>query len=168
MDKMKKFLSGAIVAFVIFAVLFSFTACGEDKNEDKYSVKGLMDKVTNSMTDLPPMLTVSYGDENAESVFSYLSDIDYSKVKDFIFKYSEEGLADEIAIIQLKDEADASSVVEELKTRITIRRSTFITYNESEVMKFNGAKAKNIGNYCILIIGNQASNGIYDFEGAFK
>lgn len=163
---MKKYKIVSIL--MIVCLMLGMSACGEKDEGGKYTSKELLAKVTDDITNLPQMTTVDSDSENAKDIFTYLSDIDYESIEDYAFTYSKDGLADEVSVIQLKDEADVSSVEKDLNDRINTRRSTFSTYNEEELKKFDTATVVSKDCYVMIIITSQAVNGKYAFNEAFK
>lgn len=158
-----------VLLFAVCIVGFSMSGCGKDDSEDtKYTADELMKTVTASITDLPSMTTINQDSDNAKDIFTYLSTMDYDKIKDFAFNYATDGTAEEIAIVCVKDSDDADTIEEDLNKRLSSRKATFETYNEEELAKFDGATVVSNGNYIMLIIGNQAQNGKFAFNKAFE
>lgn len=163
----KKYVITFFVMFT-FAVM-SFCGCGsEEVEEGKYTSLELMEKVRSGINDLPEVVEFTETTENADKILGYLTDTDMDKIKSFAYIYSEEGKAEEIAIIELKKNKDVNEVMNDLKERIETRKNCFITYDEEEVKKFDAATVVVKDNYVMMIIGNQANNGKYEFNKAFE
>ena len=90
--------------------------------------------------------------EDAEDLFSYISDMDYTKVDKFFVSYSKEGNADEIAVIAVKDEADAADAEKSLKAHVQDRINVFTQYAPDQVKKAEKAEIFTSGKYAVLII----------------
>ena len=165
--KIKNKIYGLLSLMIICS--FVLSACGSKKEiSGKYTASEVMERVAGSITDLPEMKTVKSGDDNAKDIFSYLSDIDYDKVNDFEYRYSANATAEEIAIIRMKDEADMGKIKDDLQKRLDDRKNNFEIYNTDELVKFDGAFVLVKNNYAVLIIGNQAQNGKYEFNKMFS
>lgn len=165
MRKINKII-GIIAIICVF--MTSFTGCGKEEAESKFSATQLMEKVLSGINDLPEVEVVTEKSDDAESIFSYLSDLNFDKVKSFEYRFSKEGLADEIAVIEVKNSDDVDSVMKDLNDRVETRKNTFKTYDEKEVSKFDTALVVAKDNYILMIIGNQSQNGKYEFNKAFE
>lgn len=166
-----------LLVILLLSMLLVFASCSDkDEEEDaenvenggKYTSMEIFETVSSAMKDMPDMITSTDEDEGAEDIFLIFSELEYDKVKDYVFCYSSEGYADEIIVVQVKDNADAKEVKEDLEERLESRKSTFATYNAEEGTKFNAATVLSKGNYVSLLIGNQAQNGKYEFNKLFK
>ena len=90
------------------------------------------------------MLNASSAEENAEENFKHISDLDYSKVDSYFVSYSEEGLADEIAVIAVKDPQDVKEAKESLDdhrdavqhmSAIKVKADCIVTRNKKDFRK---------------------------------
>nr|MCR5784526.1 DUF4358 domain-containing protein [Eubacterium sp.] len=118
---------------------------------------------------LPDMTTVSSNDEDAENLFGYLSDLEYDKVDSFFLSYSSEGLADEIAVIAVKDAADVEEAKKTLDAQVENRLNTYTQYDPSQVDRVENAVVFTTGRYAVLIIcdGDEAVKDAFnDFISA--
>ena len=166
---MKNLIKKINIVALIIVLTGVLASCGKEKEvAGKYKASEVMETVLGGMNDLPEMITVKSGDDNAENVFTYLSEVDYDKVSDYEYQYAKEGSAEEIAVIRMKDESDMKRVKEGLEKRLADRKNHFELYNTEEVPKFDGATVVVKDNYAILIIGSQAQNGKYEFDKLFK
>ncbi len=150
-------------------------SCGESEDNKKeenkktgYTSKEVYDAVSNAMKDMPDMTTVSDESDDAKNLFLVFSELEYDKVEDFVFCYSTTGLADEIIVVHLKDSGDIEELKEDLQERLESRKSTFEVYNTEEGSKFQGATVLVEDNCAVLLIGNQAQNGKFEFDKLFK
>jgi len=105
---------------------------------------------------LPKMSSVNGSTENAEKLFSYLSDFPYEKVEDFFLAYSSEGKADEVAVIALKNAADAAEAKQTLKKHTENRIKLYQQYEPSQVERVQKALIFTSGKYVGLIICNNS------------
>ena len=106
-DVMKKFLSKLLVIVAMITC-----GCGSSRNTEIVSMYDLRVAMEAADDSLPSMLNASSAEENAEENFKHISDLDYSKVDSYFVSYSEEGLADEIAVIAVKDPQDVKEAKE--------------------------------------------------------
>ncbi|MDE6209260.1 MAG: DUF4358 domain-containing protein [Lachnospiraceae bacterium] len=159
----------SLVVFLMVIGILSLTACGDkEESEGKYTSKEIYDKVSASITDMPEMTVVDNTTDEGKDSFTYVTDLEQDKIKDFVFAYSKDGKADEVVVIQLKNSEDLKKVQADLEERLETRRNTFSIYDAEEGSKFQGATVVKNGNYLMLIIGNQAQNGKYAFNDMFK
>lgn len=169
---MKKIKNIKSIKAVIVCVMLSalmLVGCGSEKEEaGKYTSKEIYDKVMTSITDMENMKVVDNTTEEGKDAFSYVTEMGLDKIKDFVFAYSADGNADEIIVMQVKSSDDVSQAKKDLEERLETRKSTFSVYNAEEGAKFNGATVVTNGNYLMLIIGNQAQNGKYQFNKMFE
>ena len=71
----------------------------DDKTDNsKISMYDLTKKILESEDSLPAMTTVNSSASDADRLFAYVSEMDYSKIDSFLLAYSTEGKADEIAV----------------------------------------------------------------------
>ena len=159
---MRKKLIALITAF---AAMISFAACSSGSSDTaKYKAKEITDKVKTAMNDLGELKETDMSSENWTNIMAYVTDISKDKVKDLDYLYMTDGSAEEICVIILADEDSAKEVESDMKNRINIRKSHFETYDPEEVPKVEAACAVRNGTTCILIIGNQAQNGKFEFN----
>ncbi|MBP3339500.1 MAG: DUF4358 domain-containing protein [Lachnospiraceae bacterium] len=171
MFKIKK----CILIITLFVFMLMIVSCKDKEKEDEtssgkttgYTSNEVFEKLSDSMKDQPDMTTVTSADEGSKNVFLIFSEVDFDKVEDFVFSYSTKGLADEIIVVHTKDSADATSVKKDLEKRLQSRKATFEEYNPEEGKKFEGAVVLTQDNCIVLLIGNQAQNGKYEFNKMF-
>lgn len=163
MKKIKLYIACVLMVSVLLA------GCGDSKEkEGKYTSKEIYDKVAASVTDMENMTVVDNTTDEGKNAFSYVTEMDLDEIKDFVFAYSADGKADEIVVMQVKDSSNISTAKKDLEERLETRKSTFSVYNAEEGTKFSGATVVTKGNYLMLIIGNQAQNGKYEFNKLFE
>ena len=163
MKKIKLYIACVLMVSVLLA------GCGDSKEkEGKYTSKEIYDKVAASVTDMENMTLVDNTTDEGKNAFSYVTEMDLDEIKDFVFAYSADGKADEIVVMQVKDSSNISTAKKDLEERLETRKSTFSVYNAEEGTKFSAATVVTKGNYLMLIIGNQAQNGKYEFNKLFE
>ena len=113
---------------------------------------------------LPEMRSITGQVGDAETLFTYVSDLPYEKVDDFLLSYSAEGKADEIAVIAVKDPADAEAAADTLRAHLDQRLTLFRQYSPDEVSRAEKALVFTQDQYAVLLIcdGNQ------DVKAAFE
>ncbi len=166
----------SVSLLVLISAVFIMCGCEKEKEKDevseysggKYTSEEIYETVSMAMKDMPSMIKITSQSEDAKGIFEIISKMDYDKIYDYVFSYSEEGYADEIVVIQVKDSEDAKELKDDLEERLASRKATFATYNVDEGSKFEGATVLSKGNYLVLLIGNQAQNAKYEFNKLFK
>lgn len=121
------------------------------------SVDELREDMLAAAPSLPEMKTVSDGDEKSEALFSYLSDLDYDKVEHFFLVYSATGLADEIAVIAVKDPADAAEAKASLERHLSNRKQMYAQYQPDQVPRVENAEVFTKDQYVVLIVCDDAA-----------
>ena len=106
---------------------------------------------------LPEMRSITGKVEDAQKLFLYVSDLPYDKVEDFLLSYSAEGKADEIAVIAVKDPADAEEAAETLRAHLEQGLTLFRQYTPDQVSRAEKALVFTQDQYAVLLIcdGNQ-------------
>lgn len=113
---------------------------------------------------LPAMLNASSAEEEAESNFKHISKLDYDKVDSYFVSYSEDGLADEIAVIAVKDAADAKEAKESLEEHKQDRYKLLEQYEPEQVKRIEEGLVFTSGRYAVLIICDNSG----DVKAAFE
>ena len=150
---------------VTIASVFAFAACQTSpETETNYTAKEIMDKVKASMTDLPDFKEADISNDEWKDIIFYVTDISIDKVKDIDYLYVTNNTADELCVMILADEEAAKEVKEDMDHRIEVQKNYFESYNTTELSKLDGATAVRSGKVCIMLIGNQAQNGKYEFD----
>ena len=127
-----------------------------------------MDKVKASMTDLPEFKEADMSNDEWKDILFYVTDVATDKVKDIDYLYMTNNTADELCVMVMADEDSAKEVVEDMDHRIEVQKNYFESYNTEELSKLDGACAVRSGKVCIMLIGNQAQNGKYEFDKMMK
>lgn len=113
---------------------------------------------------LPEMKISGSWDENAEKAFSYISDMEYNKIRGFFLAYAADGMAYEIAVVQLKDQNDVVELGVSLSKHVDSRVQMYKTYEPDQVERAQSASIKTIGD-CVLLM---MCDGQQNVEKAFK
>ena len=152
-----------ICALCAVMLTLSLGACaGEDTKElNMYELEKSMLAADDS---LPEMKTVGSWEDNAEKSFAYLSDLDYGKVRGYFLAYAADGMAYEIAVVQLKDKADADALADSLNEHVRTRVQMYKTYEPDQVQRAENAVITTNGD-CVLLIMSDAPQ---KSESAFK
>lgn len=150
---------------LVIALCFALCACGETKEISIYELQKSMLAADSA---IPEMRTASSSDSDAEAKFSYLSDIDYSKVSGYFLAYAADGMAYEIAVICLKDKGDAPDAEASLRTHLEGRVSLYKTYEPTQTQRAEDALIVTRDNCVALIMCDDTSAVKSAFEEFLK
>lgn len=151
-----------ICVICALAMCLSVCACGEKTQRiDMYELQKSMVSADKS---LPEMKISGSWDENAEKAFSYISDMEYNKIHGFFLAYAADGMAYELAVVQLKDKSDASAMEDSLNEHVQTRVRMYKTYEPEQVQRAENAVVKTVGDCVLLIMCDSPENA----ETAFK
>ncbi len=151
-----------ICVICALAMCLSVCACGEKTQKiDMYELQKSMVSADKS---LPEMKISGSWDENAEKAFSYISDMEYNKIHGFLLAYAADGMAYELAVVQLKDKSDAGEMEDSLNEHVQTRVRMYKTYEPEQVQRAENAVVKTIGDCVLLIMSDSPENA----ETAFK
>lgn len=151
-----------ICAVCALVMALSLCACGEKTQKiDMYELQRSMVSADKS---LPEMKISGSWDENAEKAFSYISDMEYNKIHGFFLAYAADGMAYELAVVQLKDKSDAGEMEDSLNEHVQTRVRMYKTYEPEQVQRAENAVVKTIGDCVLLIMSDSPENA----ETAFK
>lgn len=151
-----------ICAVCVLVMAFSLCACGN--KSQSIDMHELQNSMVESDKSLPEMKISGSWEENAEKAFSYLSDMEYNKIHGFFLAYAADGMAYEIAVVQLKDKSDASAMEDSLNEHVQTRVQMYKTYEPEQVDRASSARVETIGD-CVLLIMCDAPDNV---ETAFK
>ncbi len=144
-----------LTAFVCALLLMLCTcACSSNSQISIYDLQKAMLAADES---LPETLSVNSNDEKAKDSFAYLSDMDYSKVQSFFLAYADDGMAYEIAAVELKNSADAADLKASLEKHLEGRVSLYKSYEPNQVERAENALIKINGNVVALIMCDNQS-----------
>lgn len=151
-----------ICAVCALVMALSLCACGEKTQKiDMYELQKSMVSADKS---LPEMKISGSWDENAEKAFSYISDMEYNKIHGFFLAYAADGMAYELAVVQLKDKSDAGAMEDSLNEHVQTRVRMYKTYEPEQVQRAENAVVKTVGDCVLLIMSDSPENA----ETAFK
>lgn len=151
-----------ICVICALAMCLSVCACGEKTQKiDMYELQKSMVSADKS---LPEMKISGSWDENAEKAFSYISDMEYNKIQGFFLAYAADGMAYELAVVQLKDKSDAGEMEDSLNEHVQTRVRMYKTYEPEQVQRAENAVVKTVGDCVLLIMSDSPENA----ETAFK
>lgn len=151
-----------ICVICALAMCLSVCACGEKTQKiDMYELQKSMVSADKS---LPEMKISGSWDENAEKAFSYISDMEYNKIHGFFLAYAADGMAYELAVVQLKDKSDAVAMEDSLNEHVQTRVRMYKTYEPEQVQRAENAVVKTVGDCVLLIMCDSPENA----ETAFK
>lgn len=119
-------------------------------------------------TTLPEMVSRSSKDEDAKDNFFYLSDMDYKKVDAYFYVYADAGTAEELAVVKLKDSADAAALMDSLHDHLKARQGTFEEYAPEQAPLTESAVITREGRYVVLIVSKKNGLAQNTFRDFFK
>ena len=151
-----------VCALCAVMLSLSLCACGEKTNS--IDMQALENSRVSADKTLPEMKVSGSWDENAEKAFSYISDLEYNKIHGFFLAYAADGMAYEIAVVQLKDKSDASAMADSLREHVQSRVQMYKTYEPEQVQRAESAVVKTDGDCVLLIMSDAPQNA----ETAFK
>lgn len=156
---MKKYLFMAL-----FVVTILMMAACEGEKEVNITMEDMQKQMLSVGKKLPEMSIIHGSSENTESLFSSLSDIDYSHVEDYFYAYSSEGKADEVAVIKLKKSKYAEEAKESLRNHMQDRKIMFQNYKPDEAVRVEKGLVFSDGRYVVLVIADELSKIKAEFE----
>lgn len=151
-----------VCALCAVMLAFSLCACGEKTKS--IDMQALENSMVSADKSLPEMKVSGSWEENSEKAFSYISDLEYNKIHGFFLAYAADGMAYEIAVVQLKDKSDASAMADSLREHVRSRVQMYKTYEPQQVQRAESAVVKTDGDCVLLIMSDAPQNA----ETAFK
>lgn len=146
------------------AVMLSLSLCACGEKTKSIDMQALENSMVSADKSLPEMKVSGSWEENAEKAFSYISDLEYNKIHGFFLAYAADGMAYEIAVVQLKDKSDASAMADSLREHVQSRVQMYKTYEPEQVQRAESAVVKTDGDCVLLIMSDAPQNA----ETAFK
>lgn len=147
-----------LTIFLIAAImLLSLCACGTAKSSGADPVelgKAMLDKAS----DMPDMSVVSSSDKDGEELFKYVSDLPYDKVAGYYLAYASAGSAEEIAVIRLKNSADAAEAKASLERHLESRLGLFKVYAPDQAASVEAARIVTEGDTLALFVCKNADS----------
>ena len=147
---MKKIFCAALALLLCAAAL---AGCQKTPQAD-VSMFDLFSSLQTALNTDAPMVYVSAADDGAEEKFAYLSDMDYGLVSNFGLLYAENGAgnADELAVIEVKNENDVKKAEESLKAHVEKRATLYATYDPTQTQKLGEAQIFTAGRLAVLLV----------------
>ena len=152
------------IVCALCAVMLSLSLCACGEKTKSIDMQALENSMVSADKTLPEMKVSGSWDENAEKAFSYISDLEYNKIHGFFLAYAADGMAYEIALVQLKDKSDASAMADSLREHVRSRVQMYKTYEPQQVQRAESAVVKTDGDCVLLIMSDAPQNA----ETAFK
>ena len=152
------------IVCALCAVMLSLSLCACGKKTKSIDMQALENSMVSADKTLLEMKVSGSWDENAEKAFSYISDLGYNKIHGFFLAYAADGMAYEIAVVQLKDKSDASAMADSLREHVRSRVQMYKTYEPQQVQRAESAVVKTDGDCVLLIMSDAPQNA----ETAFK
>lgn len=146
------------------AVMLSLSLCACGEKTKSIDMQVLENSMVSADKTLPEMKVSGSWEENSEKAFSYISDLEYNKIHGFFLAYAADGMAYEIAVVQLKDKSDASAMADSLREHVRSRVQMYKTYEPQQVQRAESAVVKTDGDCVLLIMSDAPQNA----ETAFK
>ena len=140
---------------LLLAAVWLLPACGAGSAD--VDMTALRQGMADAAPSLPQMLSATDADANAGELFSYLSDMDYGKVKHFFLLYAASGDADEIAVIEVKNSADAERAEESLRSHLVNRARLYEQYKPDQLRRVEQADVFVRGRWAVLIVCDEAA-----------
>ena len=138
-----------LLVIALLAVL-SLAACGnEGSGTATVNMKQLQQAMLAAAPSLSETASTTGDAADAKETFSYVSDLPYDKVENFLLSYST---TDEIAVIAVKDSADVTKAADSLRAHVESRRKLFLQYGPAEAARVEKAQVFTKDQYAVLII----------------
>ena len=143
---MKKFKKLIVLTAAVAAAL-SLTACGGGgKGSKSVDVAKLADELNSSV------ITSDTLTETKSEMLSSIYFFEEGQVANSKVYMSGNATADEIVVVECKDESTAKAVSELLNTRVKNQTDLFSTYNADEAAKLEKALVKTAGKYAVMVV----------------
>lgn len=152
------------IVCALCAVMLALSLCACGEKTKSIDMQALENSMVSADKTLPEMKVSGSWDENAEKAFSYISDLEYNKIHGFFLAYAADGMAYEIAVVQLKDKSDASAMADSLREHVRSRVQMYKTYEPQQMQRAESAVVKTDGDCVLLIMSDAPQNA----ETAFK
>ena len=154
---MKKLIVIKRITLILLLPCLLLAGCGrrsqlQPDDAQTIDMAELSRAMLNADSTLPEMKTVSSNTETGKELFTYLSDFDYEKVDAYFLSYAEDGKSYEIAVVALKDSADADALRSSLKKHCRNRVSLYQSYAPDQVPRAEAAELVSSGRYVALIM----------------
>ena len=151
-----------VLVLAALPLLASLAGCGagdagEPDMTKAVDMAGLRDAMLSAGT-FPEMENAGVDDDGAEDDFVYLSDLDYEKVDGYFLSYAADGASYELAVILLKDGADAAAAEASLRDHLEGRINLYKNYSPEDLPRAEEALVGSNGRYAYLIMCDDPSS----------
>lgn len=152
-----------LLAALLLALL---AACSGGGSTPAVPMDSLRDSMLSADSTLPEMLSTGSDAADGATLFAHLSELDYSKVDAYFLSYSSTGLADEVAVIRVKNPGDVKAAEDSLRAHVDSRIKLYRNYQPDQLRRVEGAVVFTQGPYAVLIVSDQAGRIRAAFEQA--
>lgn len=142
----KKRLNVMLIAAAAAVTVLFTAACGSGGSKVTVDVDKLADDLNSSV------ITSDTLTETNSEMLSGIYFFEDGQVVNSKVYMSGNATADEICVVECKDEDTASDVKELLQNRVDTQAELFASYNPDEAAKLNDAIVESSGKYAILIV----------------
>ncbi len=143
---MRKIMKKIALAAVVVMSAIALTACGGGSSSKEIDVEKTADELNSSV------ITTDQLSETKSEMLGSIYFFEDGQVEKSKVYMSQNATADEIAVLQCKDEDAAKAVGELLKTRVKNQSELFASYNPDEATKLDKAIVKTSGKYAVLCV----------------
>lgn len=149
-------LTALICALLLTAGL---AGCGSGKTAQEdpaVDMQALQETMLAADTTLPEMKVATSDEEQAELNFTVFSDFSYERVQSYFYAYAADGGSQEIAVVQLKDVADAAALMNSMQAHLEDRRGALAAYAPDQITLVDHAVIKQRGSLVAMIVSEKS------------
>ena len=143
---MRKQKKGFVLAMAAILTALALTACSGKGSAKEIDVAKTADELNSSV------ITADTLSETKSEMLGSIYFFEDGQVENSKVYMSGNATADEIVVVQCKDEDTAKAVSELLKTRVQNQKELFASYNPDEAAKLDKAIIKSSGKYVVLCV----------------
>ncbi|MCL2321379.1 MAG: DUF4358 domain-containing protein [Oscillospiraceae bacterium] len=156
-----------LVLMVIISLLFS--ACGNNlKTDTSYSVNQISEAIISAQTNISPLKPLFPDNDYFNEYLSNIYQINADVIKDGAIYYADGMLADEIAVLLLKDNSNIKDIEDALTKYKEKRMSAFLGYAPKQAAILEKSIVTVQGNYACLIICDDPQKAESVFKACFS
>lgn len=126
------------------------------QEETAVDMQALREAMLAADTTLPEMKVATGDDEQAQLNFTAFSDFAYERVQNYFYAYAADGGSQEIAVVQLKDVADAAALMNSMQAHLEDRRGALAAYAPDQITLVDHAVIKQKGSLVAMIISEKS------------
>lgn len=149
-----------LTAFVCVMLLAAGTiGCGGKeaaREETTADMQALRESMLAADTTLPEMKVATSDDDQAELNFTTFSDFSYERVQSYFYAYAADGGTQEVAVVQLKDTADAAALMNSMQAHLEDRKGALTAYAPDQLSLVDHAVIKQKGSLVAMIISEKS------------